>query len=82
MVARDISVNAAILRPFIPLECNLTIASFLSPFNSLPCGAIYITSLLTFLFPLSMALEVTTYGADAKVQPRSVLSTRVISKSY
>ena len=65
MVARDISVNSAILRPLIPLECNLTIASFWSPFNSLLRGAIYMTSLFTFLFPLSRAPEVTTYGADA-----------------
>ena len=40
------------------------------------------TSLFTFLFPLSRAPEVTTYGADAKVKPWKNFSTCVSSKSY
>ena len=40
------------------------------------------TSLFTFLFPLSRAPEVRTYGADAKVQPWKILSTFAISKLY
>ena len=36
------------------------------------------TSLFTFLFPLSRAPEVTTYGADAKVKPWKIFSTCVI----
>ena len=67
-------------RGYICQFCNLNDHLYLwnvilqSPFNLLLCGAIYMMSLFTFLFPLSRPPEVKTYSADAEVQPPCVIS--------